>query len=120
MADFSNAETVSLIDLVFLKNSSDSAWLNCYCFLIYRKLCPIKQEYYAGCAQRTKEDGCCRSRASARESGEPDSLFSVSNKQATVIGVAAQLVQKTGNILFTGDLGVIHGRIEDPVHIAAL
>ncbi len=28
-----------------------------------------------GCALRAEEDGCCRSRAPARESGLPDSLF---------------------------------------------
>ena len=43
--------------------------------MCHGKVRPMIQKRSGGCALRAKEDGCCRSRAPARESGEPDSLF---------------------------------------------
>ncbi len=50
-----------------------------------------------GCALRAEEDGCCRSRAPARESGLPDSLFfhgKVRPMEQKPFGQAAQYAQR--------------------------
>ena len=44
-------------------------------FFYHRKVRPMIENAPRGCALRAEEDGCCRSRAPARESGLPDSLF---------------------------------------------
>ena len=52
-----------------------------------------------------------------RESPASQTLYFSQQQQATVIGVAAQLVQQPGNIMFLRDLGMINGCVQDRIDI---